>query len=396
MTVRPEVVNYLRIHCEKYADGALRERLIKDGVLEKEVDDAFAIINLTRTPTYFTDRGRAQQASPAITVKKPPKSGLKKLLIFAAGAVFFGAIISTELLLRKLRSPETQQMLARLQKQADAFSQPQMRDALAAKKYPARTVAREDAFASYAQLAYRSLVSRKHGDAARFADMALEAWSKKLHGAQNKKALLGIRARAHELSGNSTQALNDYQALADLDPEDIEGLLGRGRIFLAKSYYKSAAGEAKKIIAAAPERTEGHTLAAAAYMQLGRPRRALQSFSYAIRTQDAEDADPEKAGQLANLHYNRAVLLANDRKFRLALTDLSRAIALSPDVSPYYRARAQVYRAVGKRRSAAADDRKADALGSSPAPTGPDLGLGATLTRPTIATVLPPVGHRPT
>ncbi|MFH2203069.1 MAG: hypothetical protein ABIJ96_08150 [Elusimicrobiota bacterium] len=379
MTVRPEIVSYLRLHSGKFADDALRIRLIKDGVSAQEVDDAFAIINLTRARPHTADQELLPLPRPAATTA-PARSSRNKYLVFAAGAVFFGAVIGAELLLRKINAPESRQWLAAMKQQAAALTgqpagpaggaqQPaEMRDALA-----------NDPFISYAQLAYRSLTGKKYTDAVSYSDMALKSWADKLHGKENKKAILGIRARAHELAGESALALDDYQAVADLDPQDVEPLLGRGRIMLAKNYSKSAVNEAQKIVELDPKRPEGHALAAAAHLQLGQKRHALQSFSLALRAHGAAEAPGEKAELVANLLYNRAVLLANDRKLRLALKDLGQAIAHSPKTGPYYRARAQVYRALGENQQADADEQKAAALGPDDKPPGPSLGLGPTL-----------------
>ena len=133
MSVRPDVVEYLRTNVGRYPDDALRDQLIHDGVSAGEVDDAFTIINLRRPPSHITDRGRAPKAAQP---KNKGASWLKRLLLFGAGAVFFGLIIGTGLLIRKLGSPETRQWLKDLQHQAAALSAPGENRAVARKKSP--------------------------------------------------------------------------------------------------------------------------------------------------------------------------------------------------------------------------------------------------------------------
>ncbi len=380
MTVRPEVVKYLQTNVGRYADEALRDRLIRDGVSTGEVDDAFAIINLGRPPSHITDRGRALKTDVGHP-KKRSAPWLKRLLIFGAGAVFFGAIIGTQLLIRKLNTPETRRWLGDLQRQAAALTSPAGPRAAAAR--PGGALAREaedGAFATYAQLAYRALAGEKNKDAIRYADLALEGWSASLHGTQNKKAILALRARAYEESGQKSRALDDYLAMAEADPNDTDSRIARGRIFLGQSAFKAAVREAEVVISLAPDKTEGYTLAATAYARMGRKRLALQNFSKAIDTLKTAGPEAGNNEMLANLHFNRGVLLANDNKGRLAVKDFSFAIGLSPGNPLYYGARAQTYRTMGKNRLAAKDDLRVREIAATSRPdAGPALGLGSTL-----------------
>lgn len=387
MTVRPEVVKYLRVHVSQYTDEALRDRLIRDGVSAGEVDGAFAIINLARPPSHITDRGRAPIANK--NPKRRSVPWLRKLLIFGAGAVFFGAIIGTQLLVRKLNTPEMRLWLNDLQGQAAALTAPANRRAAATGPKSALTrEATDGAFATYSQLAYRALAGKKNKDAIRYADLALEGWSANLHGMQNKKTLLALRARAYEETGQKSRALDDYQSIAKANPNDIDSRISRGRIFLDQSSFRAAVREAEAVISLAPDKVEGYTLAAAAYARMGRKRLALQNFSKAIDTLKASGPEAGNNAMLANLHFNRGVLLANDSKGRLAVKDFSYAIGLSPKNPLYYGARAQTYRTLGKNRLASKDDLRVRELAATARPdAGPPLGLGSTLPRRVPATL---------
>ena len=386
MTIRPEIIRYLRTHVGNYTDEALRERLLADGVSGEEVDGAFAIVNLTRpgadtplpAPVMVQQSPLLRRAQSSAASRRQVGWG-KRLVVFGAGFLLLGGVIAAEMALKKFRSPDTQKWLAGLQEQADALSGEPMRDALASKRSSGvRTSPASDAFMTYAQLSYGSLSGKKYSDAVRYADMALESWSEELHGKANRKSLMAIRARAYEMTGQNARALEQYEDMARIDPTDADAYNGRGRIYLNADDFASAVREAKRAVSAAPQRPEGYAIAAAAYSRLGSNERALQNFSKAIDRIPASD-DGRQVEMLANLHYNRGVILANRKRYALAIKDIDRAVALSPQTGPYYRARAQVYRAMGKKALAALDDRRADEIASLGEDTGPKLGLGPTL-----------------
>lgn len=375
MTVRPEVIRYLKTYCGRYPDGALKERLIADGVPPEEIDGAFAIVNLTRAPAPISSNGGASRGVKRLSISAPPKPPrvpwAKRLAVIAAGALFLGGVAAVEVGLKKFRSPETK------------IAGESLRDALAPSsggKSAAPTASDTDAFSTYAQMAYRSLVSGRNSDAIRYADMAVESWSDEKHGADNRKALLSMRARAFELTGQNVRALEDYDRIVLLDPKNVDAHVGKARIYLAVNDFSAALEEAGKVRDAQAANPAGHAIAAAAYARLGRSDRALQSFSRAIDAFGTEAPEGERGEMLSNLRYNRGVLLANGGRHALAKKDLDAAIALSPKTVAYYRARAQISRALGKTPDASADDAVADRIASDGADAGPRLGLGPTLT----------------
>jgi tetratricopeptide (TPR) repeat protein len=380
MMVRPEVVDYLKAHSGRFSDVALRQRLIHDGVPASEVDRAFAIISLTQArPLTITDRGRSAKESPLpqqrATPQAPIKKGasiLKRIFVFALSTAILSALFNAPSLLKKLGTPEFQQKMAALLGQQASEQRP---DPAQAQAYAQKKKSSEN-FQTRAQMAYRSLTRGDNAGAARFASEALAGYDAKLHGEDNKKAVLGMRARAYELSGQTEDALNDYQRLANMDPQAMEPLAGRARIFTAGGDFPAAAQEAARMILAAPKRPEGYAAAAEAASRQRDAGEARKRFTQAIRAAEASGWRQSKPQYLGNFYFNRGALYANIRDLRQAVKDISRAIALDPDQKQYFEVRAKLYRAMGKEAQAQLDQQSAR---NAVASTGPDLALGANL-----------------
>jgi len=363
--VDPQLVEYVARYLGKFSDEQIRGRLLQDGIPPLAVDLAF-------------QTARCQKAVPP-PPPPPPGRTLKRVLPILGTVLVIGGCIAVNAVIRKVRSPEFERFLASLQGggiQRKSGADPE-RQELAAKAEDAFRKA--SAFQTYASLALRNHQLGQHAEAVNNATAALEAWDPATMSPDNKKAMLGLRAQAHEKLGQENEALADYSAIGDLSPKEPDAILHRCQVFMNRRDFPAVEMEAQRLIDNLPERPEGWSIKAGALANMGRTDEAEKAYTEAIiRWEKAEKKEPE---QLANLYFNRGVIRANAQRKREAIDDIDRAVRLNPEQQYYYEVRARLRTALGDIQGAQADSERALTMGPG---AMPDSGLGELNLGPTL------------
>ncbi len=138
----------------------------------------------------------------------------------------------------------------------------------------------------------------------------------------------GYRARGWVLSnvvngpGAQTAALNDYNRVLELEPEQNGNFyFQRGRLLYRMNHPVRAIRDLSRTVDLNPEATHAYIFRARAYGSLGKLARSSQDLDKAIQL---------KPG-LAEAFGLRGLLRMRQRRKSAALLDLARAVRLDPD-----------------------------------------------------------------
>lgn len=133
-----------------------------------------------------------------------------------------------------------------------------------------------------------------------------------------------------------------------LDPKNASAWALRGFLYSAKQDYDSALSDLNEAIRLSPESTQYYKVRSSIFEKKNMLDKAIEDLSVALKT-DSSHYDYAKRGSL--------YFKLDD--FENALKDYSEAIRLDSGNEAYYAMRAEIYRKLGKKTEAEADELKA-------------------------------------
>lgn len=153
-----------------------------------------------------------------------------------------------------------------------------------------------------------------------------------------------MRGRANAADARVDAAISDFTRTLALRPNDTQAMLSRGLKFLDLKDYQSAIADADRALAVDSRFAPAYNLRGRVTRALGDPRKSLKDFTHAIELAPLTD----------NL-YQRAATYQMLGEHERAIEDLNRMLALQPDSSAAYFARAESRMALGDTNGAEAD-----------------------------------------
>ncbi len=148
-------------------------------------------------------------------------------------------------------------------------------------------------------------------------------------------------------AGDLDNALADFSWVIERTSNNSEAFHYRGRVLGLKAEYDQAVSDLTKALELGP-RNALHPMRRLAQMTRNREEKDV----------DGVDDTPTK-NPLATIHISRAEIYEKTAQFRLALKDLSDAIAIAPDNAEAHRRRGAIYLETGRINQAIADLSKA-------------------------------------
>ncbi len=167
-------------------------------------------------------------------------------------------------------------------------------------------------------------------------ERSIEAFSSAIEKTTDREALIDLydgRGDSYMDLSNSDDAIKDYDAAIELDPENPVLIASRGWAYYVGGQYESAIENFTQAIDLKTEDVRVYLQRAMAYRALAQPEPAIADLNLAIET------DPNFLDafiQRAELHYDLS-------DYQNALTDISRAIELNPGNATLYGQRGWVY-----------------------------------------------------
>jgi tetratricopeptide (TPR) repeat protein len=157
-----------------------------------------------------------------------------------------------------------------------------------------------------------------------------------------------LRGRANAALSRLDPAVQDFTKVIQLRPGDPEAFVERAEARLWQENYQGVIADCREALARDPRIALAYSLRGIAVRQAGAPRQALEDFSRAVELAPDESS-----------YFQRAATYQMLGEHTLALADLDQVIALKPDGSQGYFARAQSRRATGDLAGADRDRRQA-------------------------------------
>ncbi len=185
--------------------------------------------------------------------------------------------------------------------------------------------------------------------------LAYEDFSKAIELAPKNAMFLVNRGNANVDLNRSDLALADYTEALRIDPRSSHAYAQRGILYNALLQSDEALQDFTKAIEFDPKNIEPYYNRGTVYFQKKEFAKAIPDFDKYISV----IKDPV---YLADGYLNRGIAHAFVNEPKKALDDLTKAIELRPDHPNNYKARATVYRTLGKEDAAKADDLKAAQL----------------------------------
>lgn len=168
-----------------------------------------------------------------------------------------------------------------------------------------------------------------------------------------------------DLFGREDLARESYEKGIALDGSCTAARMNLASMVLEDAGYEEAAFQYRKVIETKPT-AEAHSGLGYALNQLGRLDEAAAEHDKAVAL------DPSSA----EVHRNRALTQARQKKYEDAIASYRRAVAIEPRVSTYY-SLAGVLRAAGRGEEAKVEYQRGQELSrrqQEPPPSGPTLG----------------------
>lgn len=186
-------------------------------------------------------------------------------------------------------------------------------------------------------------------------DLAYADFTKAIELAPENAIFVVNRGNANVDLGKSDLALADYKEALRIDPRSSHAYAQRGILYNALSRKDEAIQDFNKAIEFDPQNAEPYYNRGTIYFR-------NNQFDKAIGDYDKYISIIKDPVYLADGYLNRGIAHASLGESQKALNDLTKAIELRPDHPNNYKARALVYRALGKDAAAKADDLKAAQL----------------------------------
>jgi len=148
---------------------------------------------------------------------------------------------------------------------------------------------------------------------------AIEAYSNVLvNNPKNVNALYN-RGRSHEELGNLDEAENDLKSAYNLDPKNVQVLMGLSNLYQKKKSYEMALQYASYATEVAGAPAMAFLLKGRAYHLLGNTDKALLEYNTALKMDD----------EFGQAYYYRGMLKQATNKSRAACADFKLGIALN-------------------------------------------------------------------
>lgn len=155
------------------------------------------------------------------------------------------------------------------------------------------------------------------------------------------------RGNRETTDGNYECGLDDCQKALDLDSKNVDALLCRGYIYKQRSEIILAEKDFNEAVRLDPENS-------IVYSQRGQLYKQIKELDKAL-------ADINRAIELTPAHFyyeRRAGIYVELEDYENAVKDYTEAIRQRPETEDYYKKRAEVYRELGKKDLAEADEEK--------------------------------------
>lgn len=166
----------------------------------------------------------------------------------------------------------------------------------------------------------------------------------RLPAARNPRVRV-LRGNSYLLAGQWEKALDDFNAAIDIDDENADAYLGRGRVLRARGRHEEAVKEWSRALSLDPDLLTARYNAACALYELGKPDEAISQVTKALRSNPRFHLPFHLLG----------VIFAERGDTARAIKAYSKAIRLAPDFSAPYLGRALVYHKLGKPQLAQKD-----------------------------------------
>ncbi|MDP3110612.1 MAG: tetratricopeptide repeat protein [Thermodesulfovibrionales bacterium] len=138
-------------------------------------------------------------------------------------------------------------------------------------------------------------------------------------------------------SGNHKEAINAYNKVIGLEPQDADAYNNRGTAYGYLGNYQQAINDYNKAIQLNPEYVKAYSNRGAVYAYLGNYQQAINDDNKAIQL------DP----QYAKAYYNRGVAYSGLGNYQQAINDYNKAIELNPQHALAYYNRGVAYARAG-------------------------------------------------
>lgn len=147
--------------------------------------------------------------------------------------------------------------------------------------------------------------------------------------------------------GDYECGFDDCQKALDLDSKNVDALLCRGYIYKQRSEIHLAEKDFSEAVRLAPDNSIVFSQRGQLYKQIKKLDKALADMNRAIELFPAYFYYERRAGIYAEL-----------KDYENALKDYTEAIRQKPETESYYQKRAEIYRELGKKDLAEADEEK--------------------------------------
>ena len=165
------------------------------------------------------------------------------------------------------------------------------------------------------------------------------------------------RANNYVRNGQIDQAIAEYDAVIEMQPNDSGVYYNRAYAYFTKDDYGKAIDDFTKSISIMPH-ASAYYGRGVAYWKNKNPELAIADYNKAI------EIDPN----YANAYCNRGVVYAENGKPEQAIADFTKALELNPRDALAYAGRSKTYHNIGKDDLALADANKAESLGYAMGP----------------------------
>ncbi|SEW51875.1 tetratricopeptide repeat protein [Chitinophaga arvensicola] len=168
-----------------------------------------------------------------------------------------------------------------------------------------------------------------------------------------KYAIIANRGMARIMSGDFTEAYNDYKMVLEFDSTDVMALVAMGSVLRKLKRNNEATSCYEKAVSLVPNEIVAVGDLGFHYMSMGDYQKAIRQYVRVL------EIDPDNALAYNNMGHAKYQL----KDLKNALKDIQRSVALDPKNSYAYRNRALVYLAMKQVDKACEDLHQAIDLG---------------------------------